>query len=327
LARYLYIQCAAGPGPPRFTGLLDDWEIVVNCLSHRAFLHAVVSLGAASFLLLTAAGAYAGIGGSPADDSVVLTTEDAPEIRFNGSVMAPLVCTSTPDTSAVTIAENTRITLANLTGATASVDSGAAQALIVADGVGLSVRLRAGEYTIRMVPDCTVTNAVEAATITVKASLDPIPVPPATLPPILTDPGIVTLPVPIPSRTLTGTKPPATTVPDPSRSTPVTSPAVPSSPSVSPAPASTRPESPVSAGPGGPPASIGTPNTGPPGSIAIPAEPDPVIYDVLMVPVHQTGDPRDARLLAVIAVICVFGVTTAIIRAILSQRARRMVNT
>jgi hypothetical protein len=315
---------------PRFAGLLDDWEIVVNCLSHRALLRTVVSLGAASCLLLIAAGAYAGIGPSPADDSVVLTTQDEPAIRFNGGVMAPLVCTSTPDTAAVTIAENTRITLANLTGAAASVDSGTAQALTVADGVGVSVRLRAGEYTIRMVPECTVTNAVEAATITVKDSLDPSPVPPATLPPILTDPGIVTLPVPIPSRTRTQTEPPATAVPAPSLSTPVTSPAVPRMPppsSLSAAPASTRPESPVSAGPGGPPASIGTPNIGPPGSIAIPAEPEPVIYDVLMVPVHQQGDPRDARLLAVIAVICVFGVTTAIIRAILSQRARGMVST
>ena len=40
------------------------------------------------------------------------------------------------------------------------------------------------------------------------------------------------------------------------------------------------------------------------------------------------GAPVWAALLsAVLAVICVFGVTTAIIRAILSQRARRMVST
>jgi hypothetical protein len=54
---------------------------------------------------------------------------------------------------------------------------------------------------------------------------------------------------------------------------------------------------------------------------------EPVIYDALLVPVQQQGDPRDVRLLAVIAVICVFGVTAAIIRAIVSQRARGTAST
>jgi hypothetical protein len=47
---------------------------------------------------------------------------------------------------------------------------------------------------------------------------------------------------------------------------------------------------------------------------------------IVVVPyaVPETEDPRGARLLAIIATICVFGVTVAIIRAIVAQRTTRM---
>jgi hypothetical protein len=42
-------------------------------------------------------------------------------------------------------------------------------------------------------------------------------------------------------------------------------------------------------------------------------------------PIDRSEDPRGGHLVAVIAVICVLGVTTAIIRAILAQRTSKAV--
>jgi hypothetical protein len=285
----------------------------MNCLSRHAFLRAVASVGVALVLVLTASGAYAAVGAFGSDGKVnLLATE--PAIAFTGSAIAPLVCTSTPDTGAVTISEDTRITLANFTGADASVDTGTEQAVIVGNGVGLSVRFRPGQYIVRMVPSCTVTSAVGAAVVTVVDATAAQPIPGVSPPPLIT--------LPLPSG---GT---GTVAPDPSRTAGTTT-APPPSPAntVSSGSPSRRPPQ-VSGTGRAPTAPFGPPATG------TGADPvlevvgrGPVIYDALLVPVQQQGDPRDARLLAVIAVICVFGVTTAIIRAIVSQRARGTVST
>jgi len=44
------------------------------------------------------------------------------------------------------------------------------------------------------------------------------------------------------------------------------------------------------------------------------------VTEVREIALDDPGDPKGVRLLAVIAAICVFGVTVAIIRAIVSQR-------
>lgn len=349
----------------------------MNCLSYRALLRAVACVGVALVLILVASGAYAGIQVPRTDDATGLVTDAGPSIVFTGSGIAPLVCTSTPDTSAVTITDDTRITLANFTGAEASVDTGTAQELTVADGTGLSVRFRPGQYAVRMVPSCTLTSTIAAAVVTVlgAGTVDPKPTPRAsenTMPP-----GGATSPpalLPTPSGPA-GPRPTGEVQPSvrPSHTGGGTDAGAPSGGvgggigggQVTHGPVgggqtgggrggtgggSTAGGGTAEGGTGGSgagggktagggstgtgqpvaasaavPAPTGGPGDVPPASGAEPGE--PAIYDVLMVQVPQPGDPRDARLLAAIAIICVFGVTTAIIRAILSQRARGMVST
>jgi hypothetical protein len=289
----------------------------MNCLSRHVLLRAVTSVGVALVLVLTASGAYAGVGAFGPNGKVNLPAAE-PAIAFTGSVIAPLVCTSTPDTGAVTISEDTRITLANFTGADASVDTGTEHAVIIGNGVGLSVRFRPGRYTVRMVPSCTVTSTVRAAVVTVVDATAAQPIPGVSPPPLIT--------LPPPSG---GT---GTVAPDPTRTGgTTTAPPPPPSPAntVSSGAPSRRPPEVGGGGTGPAPTEpFGTPATG------AGADPvlevvgqEPVIYDTLLVPVQQQGDPRDVRLLAVISVICVFGVTAAIIRAIVSQRARGTVST
>jgi hypothetical protein len=285
----------------------------LNCLSHPAFLRAVASVGVALVLVLTASGAYAGVGAFRSGGNVdLLAAESA--IAFTGSGIAPLVCTSTPDTGAVTISEGTRITLANFTGADASVETGTQPAVIVGNGVGLSVRFRPGRYTVRMVPSCTVTSTIGAAVVTVVDATAAQPIP-GVSPPVLIAP-------PPPSA---GT---GTVAPDPTRA-PGTTTAPPPANTVSSGSPFRRPFEVGGAGTGRAPTEpFGTPATGTRAdSVLEAAGHEPVIYDMLLVPVQQPGDPRDVRLLALIAVICVSGVTAAIIRAIVSQRARGTVST
>jgi hypothetical protein len=312
----------------------------MNCLSHRALLGAVFSVGAAVSLILVASGAYAGAFRSATVPTLTSTSaltlaEDEPAIVFTGSGMAPLVCTSTPDSAAVTITDDMRITLANLTGADASVDTGTAQALTVADGVGISVRFRPGQYAIRLVPDCTMTNDVGASVVTVKSEPDQQPKPTGATPPEPTltgppAPGDTDVGRPTGDPTLTG----ATVIAEPSPSSAISAsaawpPSVAIGPVTQPAPQASAASggSGASGGPSSSPAGSLGPTLVGPGPPSTAADAEPVIYDVVMVSLQQPGDPRDDRLLAVIAVICVFGVTTAIIRAILSQRARGMVST
>ena len=287
------------------------------CVSHRALLGAFVSVSAAALLIFTGSGAYAGAIRPVTMEPV--TAESEPAIVFTGSAMAPLICTSTPDTPAVTITVDMRVTLANLTGAEASVDTGTAQALTVADGVGVSVRFRPGQYVVRLVPDCALTNDIGASVVTVMDESGVAPAPTTAPTPSL--PETVRQPTPSGSRLV------GPTGGSGSRATPTVPAAVadPPPPGGSAVPIT---ESPTAGSAGSPPepTSSGVVSPAPRPAWAV-GDHDPVIYDVVMVPVQQPGDPRVVRLLAVIAVICVFGVTTAIIRAILTQRARGMVST
>ncbi len=318
----------------------------MNWLSWRARLGMLASGAAVAVVLIPPSGANAATpqpgaappvaspvapssaaGTDPADGShrtrERAATHDEATILFTGSTLAPLMCDSTPNTTAITITDATRITLANLTGADAGLDTGSEQALTVADGIGVSVRFRPGQYAIRMVPNCALTGDVGLALLTVTAASSDGPG--ATLPP-----------QPQPGPPQPGPAPTAAGDPRPSLSVPSTSPDRPNlvlgpAPTTSLAAASPMPQNSATETAPEPPA-VAAQQTDPavtPPSMAVahPGGLEPAFYDIELIALQHPGDPRDTRLLLVVAVICVFGVGMAIIRAILSQRARHTVST
>jgi hypothetical protein len=203
---------------------------------------------------------------------------DQPTVSFVGSGPAPLACSSRPTVPNMTIKRNTRIVLANFTGADATADLGSGDTVAVADGAAISVRLKEGSYTITMVPSCLTVFDVEPTVITVVRALpEPSPSPPA------------------------GTEP------------------------VSAGSAQVPPTSGSSSSSGSGSAAFGrndpSPSSQPSDTAEPSAKPEPDVQHTFAVRPNTAPDGRGERLLALIAAICVFGVTSAIIRAIVAQRA------
>jgi hypothetical protein len=210
---------------------------------------------------------------------------DQPTVSFSGSGPAPLACSSRPSVPNMTIKRNTRLVLANFTGADATADLGSGDTVPVADGAAISVKLKEGTYSVTMSPSCLTTFDVEPTVITVVRALpepSPSPSPPSGTEPVSSGPPVV---------------PPAS--------------------------ASSGPSGPGS-GAAGSPSSSSSDSVGPsdPSDPSDPnAAPGPDVERVFALPPSSPPDGRGGRLLALIAAICVFGVTSAIIRAIVAQRA------
>jgi len=231
---------------------------------------------------------------------------EAPTVTFHGGSLAPAVCPAAPDQSSVNLTEGGWVNLVNRTGAKATLQvDGSSSQTIVKDG-GLSVMLPVGRHDVRLIPICPVHGAIVPVVIDVA-----------------------------------GVQPGGRAEPSGS---PAESPPVGSPPSVGPAGSGADPGRGAGDGGTGPPGVVGGPPAGSDGSTGGSPKPDGspgsdlassgsvapgIDPDAAMVvvpyAVPQTEDPRGARLLAVIAAICVFGVTLAIIRAILAQRTTRMV--
>jgi hypothetical protein len=184
--------------------------------------------------------------------------------------------------------------LANFTGADATATIGPGQTVPVADGAAISVRLKEGSYSVTMTPNCLDTFGVEPSVITVVRALTPTPAP---------DPPVPSTPSPSsgPSAWAGAGSPDST---DPSGVAP-----------------------PVAGGPPAPGAVV--PRLTAPGADgsdpdADGSDPDavagPDVQAAMAIRPGDQADARGARLLGLIAAICVFGVTSAIIRAIVAQR-------
>jgi hypothetical protein len=228
---------------------------------------------------------------------------DQPTISFTGDGPAPLACSSQPDVPNVTVKRNTRIVLANFTGADATAEIRDGQSVAVADGAAVSVKLKDGTYTIMMKPACLDTYDVVATVITVVGAEPPSPPPP---PPVRTDPSAG----PTPTPTASGDRP-----------APVAQPG--SSIAASPDASGSRGTSPTdgSGSTGAPAAGGGVPGSAPAELSGPPEDLGPDVQTAIASRPVSHPDLRGGRLLALIAAICVFGVTSAIIRAIVAQRA------
>ena len=215
-----------------------------------------------------------------------------PTITFAATGTVPLACGSHPSVSSLQVKTGTAIVFANNTGVTGTLTVGGVKVSDVDPGMGAVVRLRKGQHEVRLAPQCVVVNGTDAVVVNVQ-----------------------------PGAEVNGNAP-ATGDPEPSGEPPavMVEPTVPV-PDDSPVAAGSRPASVPSRGTAG-----GTAPTATALPVANPradegdSPMESVVIDVKAIPVGDPRDPKDGRLLAVIAAICVIGVTAAIIRAIVSQR-------
>ena len=222
-------------------------------------------------------------------------------IIFSGTGPEPLVCTSYPEPGSVYVKVGTAVAVENRTGVSAEVDIGTAVPVPLADGEGLTVKLKKGTHELRLLPSCLVVQA-GAALVNVADGSDARelgPNPPAEEPE----------PTRAASPTTPATDPPAPTM---SAASPTTS---------EPAAGTGGPASGSGSGTGADrPVVAGAPEAAPADAAGI--EGGPVLEQVGPYPLpRRDNDDRGKQLLAVIAAICVLGVTAGIIRAILAQQA------
>jgi hypothetical protein len=225
---------------------------------------------------------------------------EAPTVTFEGGPLAPALCPAAPDQPNLDIDEGTWVNVVNRTGAKATLEIDGSPSQTIPKNGGLSVGLPAGRHDLRLIPQCVAHGMLLPVEINVAVvQLDP------------------------------------TTAPSTSPAAPPAGPPPSGGPGGSGGP-------PDDGGGGdggvtGPAGGVGDQPVGPDGEPADGASdqdggaPDwPAAGDagIVVVPyaVPETEDPRGARLLAVIATICVSGVTVAIIRAIIAQRTTRMIS-
>jgi hypothetical protein len=208
----------------------------------------------------------------------------APTVTFTSTGVPPVSCGSQPNVTSLALPEGTAFLVENRIGESAWVRVGDEAVLEVADGAGALLTLAVGQHDVRMVPSCLVTGEGRAQKVVVTVS-------PATAasgdPSASSAPGATPTPdVPSGEPTATGSEPVAS-VP----AGPIGTPAV--------VPAGTE----VVVDPGAPPATL-------------PPLGHSEVLAATAVQLPGGGNPKGVRLLAIVAAICVLGVTAAIIRSI-----------
>jgi hypothetical protein len=228
-------------------------------------------------------------------------------IIFRGDGPEPLVCTSYPEPTSVSIKVGTAVAVENRTGLAAVLSIGTAEPIPLPDGEGLTLKLKKGTHELRLEPSCLVVQA-GAATVEVGTGSD------------LGEPVAPPGPGPEPTRSIGDPTPTASSV------TPTETSA---SPAASEPAATAGPTSPAAVDVGSRDRAIGVDRPVVPGApeavpgAEMPADQSgPVLERVGPYPLPgRDHDDRGERLVAVIAAICVLGVTAGIIRAILAQQA------
>jgi hypothetical protein len=239
---------------------------------------------------------------------------EAPTVTFHGGPLAPALCPAAPDRSNLDIVAGAWVNVVNRTGAKATLEVDGSPSQTIAKDAGLSVMLPSGRHNLRLIPHCPVHGTMLPVVIEV-AAVQPGGSPAPSASPTASSPV-----GPLPSGGPAGSG----GYPD-GRTGGGTVPAGGSGFGGSGVGGS-------GTGGVGPPVVSGSPGpAAAPGSDGGPAGSGGPGVDsragIVVVPyaVPETQDPRGVNLLAVIATICVFGVTVAIIRAILAQRTTRMV--
>jgi len=208
-------------------------------------------------------------------------------VTFKGGPLAPVLCPTAPDQVSLTLIEGTWVNVVNQTGAAATMEVDGLASQTIALGSGLSVKLPVGHHDLRLVPDCPKRGKLLPVAIDIVAAPSAQPARPGSAPAVAMSAQPSVMPSP-PDRGQPGLG--VDTGTEPGRVGTGT----------------------AAGGASGPPA---------PGAAAELGDIEIVPYEI-----PDTEDPRGSRLLAVVGAICVFGVTTAIIRAILAERSKRLLN-
>ena len=218
-------------------------------------------------------------------------TESGAQVEFDGGGLGLLLCGSKPDRPAVTIKSESKVVFVNNLGQGATLQIDGENGGPISDGQAVEVQFHRGPVAIAMVPDCLLNlggnGSYEPVTVNVTASS------PSTG-------GTTGSPRVVKTRTSPTPKPSASAVPTASEDPSLDGPLFP-----------TVPDASGIAAPAG--------DTLEPGSTVTTPE-GPAIS------LTGTDTPRDKGpigLLAIIATVCVVGVTVGAIRAIVSQRATR----
>ncbi|NUT33808.1 MAG: hypothetical protein HOV79_12120 [Hamadaea sp.] len=240
--------------------------------------------------------AGAGIGlllGLPLAAPALAQEEASTQVEFNGGGLGLLLCGSTPDRASVSIKSESKVVFVNNLGQGATLQIDGENGGPISDGQAVEVQFHRGPVTVAMVPDCLLNlggnGSYEPVTVNVSASS------PST--------GNTTgTPRVVKPRTSPKPKPSASATVAPTEDPSVENPLFPLDPE-----ASATPD----------PAALGT---DPGAGVTTPGGEQITV-------VGSIGDtPKDKGpigLLAIIATVCVVGVTVGAIRAIVSQRATR----
>ncbi|GAB7041310.1 MULTISPECIES: hypothetical protein [Catenuloplanes] len=247
------------------------------------------------------------------------TEESGEEVVFSGGGLIGLACGAKPNVGAVSLPAESTLRVVNQTGYRAKLILDGVTQGEVGKGDAAKVLFHRGPVTVALKPNCVLTEESASVRVTVRPPVRVAPPPAASKPAEEPAPAVAPPAAPEPR------SPDATTsrpTPGGARSTPATAvsspvPDVPAgttesarvpgaTPSVVPSDQSPLPD-PLAAPLGG-----GTPGDAVDGVAAEPV--------AAVVPVEETGP---VGLLALIATICVIGVSAGAIRAIIAQRAAR----
>jgi len=219
-------------------------------------------------------------------------TESGAQVEFDGGGLGLLLCGSKPDRPSVTIKSESKVVFVNNLGQGATLQIDGENGGPISDGQAVEVQFHRGPVAIAMVPDCLLNlggnGSYEPVTVNVTASSP-------------SSGGTTGAPRVVKTRTSPKPKPSASAVPTASEDPSLDGPLFPVTPDAN-----------GSASPAGDTLEPGTTVTTPDGGPAI--------------SLTGTDTPRDKGpigLLAIIATVCVVGVTVGAIRAIVSQRATR----
>jgi hypothetical protein len=220
---------------------------------------------------------------------------EPPTVTFTSSGLVPVACGSSPDVSTLSVVEGTPIVVVNHSGVSGRVEVGGAAVLTLADGEAGTLTLTLGSHNVVLVPQCVLVVSVTALVVTVTKSPQPDPTQPST-----------------PSGSPTEETLPPTSGPEFSNDPTATA-----DPTIGPRPKRMPAGVPVAGEDQVMSAAItsASATSASPTSASSPPAPSGVVQ-AEAIPWTKPEDSKGVRLLAVIAVICVLGVTAAIIRSI-----------
>jgi hypothetical protein len=289
---------------------------------------------------------------------------DGPMISFTVTGTPPQACRTEPNVTFLRVDAGAEIIIANQTSVPARAIVGGRTVAQLAPGEGALMTLKRGQHRVRLVPECVMTTDTLAASVTVvaaaeasgaPASATPSPTPTPAPTPTLTSSnepnqgvGQNQINEPYGGSVTTAVDPPASREPGSPGQTEASAASPTGAESTGGASteivAAPGESTEIVAAPGESTEIVAAPGEStetaaiPSGSAVAMAATrnadsdadkdgsrESSVIDVRSITVGDSTDPKVSRLLAVIAAICVIGVTAAIIRAIVSQRTRSAV--